>query len=94
MGQTPQATHPTLHVEDNRVHGLSPVGAARRPLENGPRGGLRSGAAIAELVKVKLTEAPPESNALFIVIWPVTLFSVTPVDLLVACVTVPPAPVP
>lgn len=50
-------------------------------------------AAIVEFVRVNETVAAPPSEALFIVIWPTTLSSVTPVDLLVACVTVPPDPV-
>ena len=41
------------------------------------------------LVSVNDTAVAPANAALFIVIWPADLFSVTPVDLLVACVTVP-----
>src|SRR3989304_6336562 len=50
-------------------------------------------AAIAVLVKVKLTTAAAASAAAFIVMAPQILLSVTPVALLVICVTVPPAPV-
>lgn len=42
-----------------------------------------------ELVNVKVTLVTLAKAALFIVIWPADLFKVTPVDLLVACVTVP-----
>jgi len=45
------------------------------------------------LVKVKLTVVSRLSAAAFNVIWPVDLLNVTPVDLLVAWVTVPPEPV-
>src|ERR1035437_7351294 len=48
---------------------------------------------MAELVSVKATSAAAARAALFIVIWPLALFSVTPVALLDACVTTPPAPV-
>src|SRR5205085_3964388 len=50
-------------------------------------------AAAAELLTVKETIAAAASDALCMVIWPDTLLTVTLVDLLVACVTVPPAPV-
>ena len=50
--------------------------------------------AIALLVSVKLTSAAAARAAAFKVICPDTLSKVTPVLLLVACVTVPPAPVP
>ena len=46
-------------------------------------------AEIRLLVNVNDTAVAPANAALFIVIWPADLFSVTPVDLLVACVTVP-----
>ena len=50
-------------------------------------------AATALLVTVNETTAAAASDALLVVTWPDALFSVTPVDLLVACVTAPPAPV-
>src|SRR6266851_977665 len=49
-------------------------------------------AAMALLVREKATDVAATKAAPLIVIVPVTLLSVTPVDLLVACVTVPPAP--
>ena len=51
-------------------------------------------AAIVELVSVKATSTPAAREALFNVMLPQVLFRVTPVDLFVDCVTVPPAPVP
>ena len=42
----------------------------------------------------QVASAPAASAAPFMVIAPQSLFSVTPVDLFVSCVTVPPAPVP
>ena len=42
-----------------------------------------------ELVNVKVTLVALAKDALFIVIWPADLLRVTPVDLLVAWVTVP-----
>src|SRR5262245_8793312 len=50
-------------------------------------------AAITLLVSVKATSTPALSAALFIVICPQTLLSVTPVLLFVCWVTAPPAPV-
>lgn len=49
--------------------------------------------AIKLSVNVNATSTPAANEALFMVIWPHRLFSVTPVDLLVDCVTTPPAPV-
>jgi hypothetical protein len=46
------------------------------------------------LVTVKPTLVVAARLALFVVMAPVGVLMVTPVDLLVACVTVPPAPVP
>ena len=43
-------------------------------------------------VNVKLTVVDAASAAPSIVIWPLCLLNVTPVDLLVNCVTEPPAP--
>ena len=45
------------------------------------------------LVRVKLTVVSDASAAAFMVTCPQLAFNVTAVDLLVACVTVPPAPV-
>ena len=42
-----------------------------------------------EFVSVKPTLVAPFNAALFIVIWPQGAFNVTPVDLLLACVTAP-----
>ena len=52
-----------------------------------------SPASITVLVKVKLTVVEAANAAASNVIWPVDLLNVTPVALLVAWVTVPPAPV-
>jgi hypothetical protein len=46
-------------------------------------------AEIKLLVKVNDTAVAPANAALFIVMRPALLFSVTPVDLLVNCVTAP-----
>src|SRR5882762_5970367 len=54
---------------------------------------MKSVAAIAELVKTKDTTVPAAKLAALVVIAPVMVFRVTAVALLVACVTVPPAPV-
>ena len=50
-------------------------------------------AEMVELVSVKPTLVCAANEAPFIVIWPEGLFSVTPVDLLVSCVTLPCPPV-
>ena len=50
-------------------------------------------ASITVLVNVKLTVVSAASRAASSVIWPVDLFNVTPVALLVAWATVPPEPV-
>ena len=49
-------------------------------------------ARMVELVSVKATSVAAPRAAPFMVIWPVSLLSVTPVLLLLACVTVPPRP--
>ena len=52
-----------------------------------------SPASITVFVSVKLTVVEAANAAASNVIWPVDLLNVTPVALLVAWVTVPPAPV-
>ena len=49
--------------------------------------------ATVEFVTVNVAELAPPIGLAFVVIVPVSVLSVTPVDRLVACVTAPPAPV-